>query len=57
MKHDRKFIQKIFKKYWYKLTSKENYQKYKSIESIEKSSEIFKSNFENYINDIQKKNK
>ncbi len=55
MQLDKKSIQKFFKKYWLKLTSKENYQKYKSIESIEKSSEIFKSNFENYINDIQRK--
>ena len=35
-------IQKFFKKYWYKLTSKKNYQQYKYKEGIQKESEIFK---------------
>ena len=48
-------IQKFFKKYWYKLTSKENYRRYKYNQGIQKELEIFKNNFENKINEIQKK--
>ena len=48
-------IQKIIKKYWYKLTNRENYQQYKSTERIQESFEIFISNFESYINEVQKK--
>tara|TARA_Y100000590_G_scaffold106237_1_gene120982 strand:+ start:232 stop:1155 length:924 start_codon:yes stop_codon:yes gene_type:complete len=48
-------IQKFFKKYWYKLTNKDNYKRFKYKESIQKEFEIFQNNFENKINEIQKK--
>ena len=55
MQFDKKNTQNFFKKYWYKLTSKDNYKKYKYTVGIQKEVKIFKSKFENYINEIQKK--
>ena len=44
----------FFKKYWLKISNKENYYKYKNALSIEKKIEIFKINCEKQIKNIQK---
>jgi len=43
------------KKYWYKITNKEKYKDYKITQNIKKDLKNFKQNFENHINNIQKK--
>ncbi len=45
----------FFKKYWYKFLNKEKYEKLKIYENNKKDLSIFKKNYENYINLIQKK--
>ena len=48
-------IENFLKKYWYKITSRQNYEKYKNTKSNKKDVEIFEKKFETYINEIQKK--
>ena len=55
MQINQKSVQNLFKKYWYRLTNKKYYHQYKNTVTKQKNYEIFKSNFENYINEIQKK--
>jgi len=42
-------------KYWYKLTNKQAYRDFKNSKSSEESLNLFKSKFENHINEIEKK--